>query len=112
MAVIILFVLGSGICGGATNGAMIIAGRAIQGMGGGGLNTLPHIIISDLVPLRDRGKYVAWLLTTYFIGLAIGPWLGGLIVDMSSWRWIFYLNLPVSPNAQVQSNTNRLIAFR
>lgn len=92
---IVLFVLGSGLCGGATNAAMLITGRAIQGMGGGGLNTLPNIIVSDLVPLRERGKYVAWFLTTYFIGLAIGPWVGGAIVDSTTWRWVFYINLPV-----------------
>ncbi|KAI0834691.1 multidrug resistance protein fnx1 [Hypoxylon sp. FL0890] len=95
MAVIVFFVLGSGICGGASNGAMLIAGRAIQGMGGGGLNTMPNVIVSDLVPLRDRGKYVAWYLTTYFVGTAIGPWVGGAIVETTSWRWVFYINLPV-----------------
>lgn len=94
--VIFLFVLGSGLCGGANNVAMLIAGRAIQGMGGGGLNTLPNIIVSDLVPLRERGKYVACFLTTYFIGIAIGPWVGGAIVDHTTWRWVFYINLPVS----------------
>jgi MFS family permease len=91
-----LFVLGSGISGGATSPGMIIAGRAIQGMGGGGLNTLPNIIVSDLVPLRERGKYVAWFLTTYFIGTAMGPWVGGAIVDATTWRWVFYIQLPVS----------------
>ncbi|EED12412.1 efflux pump antibiotic resistance protein, putative [Talaromyces stipitatus ATCC 10500] len=95
MGVIVLFALGSGLCGGATNAAMLIAGRAIQGMGGGGFNTLPNIIVSDLVPLRERGKYVAWFLTTYFVGIAIGPWVGGAIVDSSTWRWVFYINLPI-----------------
>ncbi|KAK2858378.1 hypothetical protein FQN49_004797 [Arthroderma sp. PD_2] len=95
MVTIVLFVLGSGLCGGATNGGMLIVGRAIQGMGGGGLNTLPNIIVSDLVPLRERGKYVAWFLTTYFIGIAIGPWVGGAIVDSTTWRWVFYINLPI-----------------
>ncbi|EFR00742.1 hypothetical protein MGYG_03747 [Nannizzia gypsea CBS 118893] len=95
MLTIVLFVLGSGLCGGATNGAMLIVGRAFQGMGGGGLNTLPNIIVSDLVPLRERGKYVAWFLTTYFIGIAIGPWVGGAIVDSTTWRWVFYINLPI-----------------
>ncbi|CEJ92603.1 Putative Multidrug resistance protein fnx1 [[Torrubiella] hemipterigena] len=93
--VIFLFVLGSGLCGGATSTAMLIAGRAIQGMGGGGLNTLPNIIVSDLVPLRERGKYVACFLTTYFVGIAIGPWVGGAIVEATTWRWVFYINLPI-----------------
>lgn len=59
MAIVALFTLGSGICGGASNGAMLIAGRAIQGMGSGGINMIVDIIVSDLVPLRERGNYMA-----------------------------------------------------
>ena len=97
MTIVALFTLGSGICGGATNGAMLIAGRAIQGMGSGGINMIVDVIISDLVPLRERGNYMACVLTVYFVGTALGPWVGGAIVDSTtSWRWVFYINLPVS----------------
>ncbi|PYI16873.1 MFS general substrate transporter [Aspergillus violaceofuscus CBS 115571] len=87
--------LGSGICGGAHNGAMLIAGRAVQGMGSGGINMIVDVIVSDLVPLRERGNYMAFVLLVYFVGTALGPWIGGAIVDNSTWRWVFYINLPV-----------------
>lgn len=96
MVIVALFTLGSGICGGATNGAMLIAGRAIQGMGSGGINMIVDVIVSDLVPLRERGNYMAFVLVVYFIGTALGPFIGGIIVDTTSWRWVFYINLPVS----------------
>jgi MFS family permease len=95
MLIVALFTLGSGIAGGATNGAMIIAGRAIQGMGSGGINMIVDIIVSDLVPLRERGNYMACVLSVYFIGMALGPWVGGAIVENTTWRWVFYINLPV-----------------
>lgn len=53
------------------------------------------IIVSDMVPLRERGNYMAMVLTVYFIGTSIGPFVGGAIVDSTSWRWVFYINLPV-----------------
>lgn len=88
MAIVALFTLGSGICGGASNGAMLIAGRAIQGMGSGGINMIVDIIVSDLVPLRERGNYMAMVLTVYFIGTSLGPFVGGAIVDSTTWRWV------------------------
>lgn len=96
MAIVAFFTLGSGICGGAINGAMLIAGRAVQGIGSGGLYIIIDIIVSDLVPLRVRGNYMSVVLVVYTIGLAIGPWVGGAIVERTTWRWIFYLTLPVS----------------
>ncbi|PYI00035.1 multidrug resistance protein fnx1 [Aspergillus ellipticus CBS 707.79] len=90
-----VFFLTSGICGGATNSAMLIGGRAVQGMGSGGINMIVDVIISDMVPLRERGNYIAFVLVVYFVGTALGPWIGGAIVDNSSWRWVFYINLPV-----------------
>lgn len=88
MAIVALFTLGSGICGGASNGATLIAGRAIQGMGSGGINMIVDIIVSDLVPLRERGNYMALVLTVYFIGTSLGPFVGGAIVDTTTWRWV------------------------
>jgi len=95
MIIVALFCLGSGICGGATSGAMLIAGRAIQGMGSGGINMMIDVIVSDLVPLRERGNFIAIVLTVYAAGTAIGPVLGGIIVQHSHWSWVFYLNLPI-----------------
>ena len=96
MSIVALFTLGSGIAGGANNGATLIAGRAIQGMGSGGINMIVDVIISDLVPLRERGNYMAFVLIVYFVGMALGPYVGGALVDNSSWRWVFWINLPVS----------------
>ena len=97
MVIVALFTLGSGIAGGANNGATLIAGRAVQGMGSGGINMIVDVIISDLVPLRERGNYMAFVLIVYFIGTAVGPYVGGAIVENTNWRWVFYINLPVRP---------------
>ncbi|KAI1844905.1 hypothetical protein JX265_009531 [Neoarthrinium moseri] len=96
IAVICLFALGSGIAGGSTNVAMMIAGRAIQGMGGGGVNLVIMLIVGDLVPLRERGKYMGAIFMFFTLGTAIGPFIGGAIVERSNWRWVFYLNLPIA----------------
>ena len=82
------YTLGSGICGGANGGAMIIGGRVIQGIGSGGLQMAAEIIISDMVPLRYRGNYVATLLLVGTIGYTLGPFLGGIIVERTTWRWV------------------------
>ena len=64
-------------------------------MGSGGINMIVDVIVSDLVPLRERGNFMAIVLTVYFIGTSIGPFVGGAIVEILSWRWVFYINLPV-----------------
>ncbi|MCJ1249022.1 hypothetical protein MMC30_006244 [Trapelia coarctata] len=90
-----IFVLGSGICGGATSGSMLIAGRTIQGIGSGGLNMLIDLIVCDLVPLRERGKFTGIIFSIFTIGTSMGPFIGGAIAQHSNWRWIFYMNLPI-----------------
>lgn len=96
IAIVAIFTLGSGICGGANGAAMLIIGRGIQGAGGGGITVISNVILSDLVSQKERGYYVAVVLTVYCVGASIGPFLGGVIVnsESASWRWIFYLNLP------------------
>ncbi len=95
MFIVAVFTLGSGICGSASSGGMLVAGRAIQGIGSGGVNMIVDVIVSDLVPLRQRGNYIAIVLAVYAIGTSLGPFVGGAIVDSTSWRWVFYINLPV-----------------
>ncbi|RYP05315.1 hypothetical protein DL764_003913 [Monosporascus ibericus] len=90
-----LFVLGSGICGGANNIGTIIVGRIIQGIGASGTTVLTETIICDVVPLRERGKFLAIVMGMIFLGTALGPFFAGLIVQYSTWRWTFYLALPV-----------------
>ncbi|KAL4936463.1 hypothetical protein BDV06DRAFT_204972 [Aspergillus oleicola] len=92
---VIFFALGSGISGGANSTAMLIGGRAVQGIGAGGINTLIDIVISDLVPLRERGNYIAIMGAIWTIGSVIGPVIGGAFAENVSWRWVFYINLPL-----------------
>lgn len=89
MAIVAIFTIGSAICGGASNGGVLIAGRAVQGIGSGGLNMIVDMIVSDLVPLRERGNFIAIILTVYFIGTALGPFVGGILVETTTWRWVF-----------------------
>lgn len=95
MFIVAVFTLGSGICGGANSANMLIIGRAVQGIGSGGINMIVDVIVSDLVPLRERGNFIAIVLTVYSIGSSMGPFVGGIIVQRTTWRWVFYVNLPV-----------------
>ncbi|MEH6376205.1 MDR family MFS transporter [Streptomyces sp. KLMMK] len=92
---IVIFLLGSVLCGIAQNMGELIAFRALQGLGGGGLMVLSMAIVGDLVPPRDRGRYQG-LFGAVFGGTSVlGPLLGGLFVDHLSWRWVFYINVPI-----------------
>lgn len=89
-----LFATGSGIGGGSTNVPMLIGGRTVQGLGAGGIFVMSDLIVCDLVPLRERAKYMGMVMSTAAIGTAIGPVVGGGLAQ-ASWRWVFYINLPV-----------------
>jgi MFS family permease len=93
IAAIGMFLVGSLVCALSKSTVMLILGRAVQGMGGGGLSILPGMIICDLVPLRERQKYTAIIYGTFAIGTFIGPVLGGTLAETIGWRWIFYLVL-------------------
>lgn len=99
LTVFAIFMLGSGICGGATTEGMLIAGCAVQGAGSGCIIMVSSIIISDLVPRRHRGNLSAILMSIFGIGSSIGPFIGGAIVSSTTWRWIFYMNLPIGSAA-------------
>ena len=90
-----VFVLGSGLCGGSSSMGMLIASRTIQGLGGGGISLLIETVVQDLVPLRERGKYMSVVLMCSTVGAAVGPLLGGIIASDTTWRWVFYINVPV-----------------
>lgn len=92
---IVIFLIGSALCGLAQGMGELIAFRALQGLGGGGLMVLSMAIVGDIVPPRDRGRYQG-LFGAVFGGTSVlGPLLGGLFVDHLSWRWVFYINLPI-----------------
>lgn len=80
---------------------MLIVGRAVQVAGSGGIYVIVDIIVSDLVPLRQRGNYMAVILTVYTVGMALGPWWGGEIVAKTTWRWCFWCCVPVSEDSPI-----------
>jgi MFS family permease len=91
-----LFIIGSAICGASVNMSMLIGGRAIQGAGGGGISTLVNLIICDIIPLRERGAYLAIVYGAVTVGNGMGPFIGGEIVQSTIWRWVFLMNLPLA----------------
>ncbi|MDQ0830678.1 MULTISPECIES: MFS transporter [Streptomyces] len=94
-AAIVLFLIGSALCGMAQNMPQLIAFRALQGLGGGGLMVLSMAIVGDIVPPRDRGRYQGLFGAVFGATSVLGPLLGGLFTEHLSWRWVFYVNLPV-----------------
>ncbi|KAF9552277.1 MFS general substrate transporter [Agrocybe pediades] len=93
---IVIFAVGSAVCGSAHNLAVLIVGRAIQGVGAGAIQALSSIIITDLVPLRERGVYAGVTGLIWTTGSATGPFIAGGLSQHATWRWLFYLNLPLS----------------
>ncbi|KAH6669717.1 major facilitator superfamily domain-containing protein [Plectosphaerella plurivora] len=90
-----VFWVGSLLCGAAVNMAMLIAGRAVQGVGAGGVIVLVNICISDLFSLRQRGVYFGIVGIVWAIASAVGPVVGGILTSQVTWRWCFYINLPI-----------------
>lgn len=94
-ASIVIFLVGSVLCGASDSMLMLIVSRALQGLGGGGLMVLAQAVIGDLVPPRDRGRYSGFFGATFGASTVLGPLIGGVIVDHLSWRWVFFVNIPL-----------------
>ncbi len=92
---VVIFLIGSALAGLSQSMGQLIAFRAIQGVGGGGLMVLVMAVIADLVPPRERGKYMGLFGAVFGVASVLGPLLGGLFTQHLSWRWIFYINLPL-----------------
>ena len=92
---ILIFLAGSALSGLSQNMYQLIAFRALQGLGAGGLMTLAFSIIGDVIPPRERGRYQGYFGAVFGVSSVLGPLIGGFLVDQASWRWVFYVNLPI-----------------
>ncbi|HUD06394.1 MAG TPA: MDR family MFS transporter [Candidatus Saccharimonadales bacterium] len=92
---IVVFLIGSALCGQARDMDQLVAFRALQGLGAGGLMSLSMTIVGDVVSPRQRGKYLAYFGAVFAVSSVAGPLLGGFFTDSLSWRWVFYVNLPL-----------------
>jgi EmrB/QacA subfamily drug resistance transporter len=109
---IVVFLIGSALAGLSQNMTELIAFRGLQGLGAGGLMVLAMTIIGDVVPPRQRGRYQGYMGAVFALASVIGPLMGGFFVDNLSWRWVFYVNLPVGAVALVVTSVVLDLPYR
>ncbi|WP_102417471.1 MDR family MFS transporter [Mycobacterium sp. 4858] len=95
-AAVVFFIAGSVLCGLSSSMGMLVAARALQGIGGGGLMVTAMALIGEVIPLRDRGRYQGAMGAVFGVTTVIGPLLGGYFTDHFTWRWAFWINVPIS----------------
>ncbi|USA00152.1 MFS transporter [Streptomyces lydicamycinicus] len=104
---IVVFVVGSLLCGMADSMVTLALFRAVQGLGGGGLMSLPTAVVADLAPVRERGRYFAYLQMAWVAASIVGPLAGGAfaeagdVLGLDGWRWVFLLNVPLGALALI-----------
>lgn len=101
---ILIFLAGSVLSGLSQNMFQLIAFRGVQGLGAGGLLSLAFAIVGDVIPPRERGRYQGYFGAVFGTSSVLGPLIGGFLVDQASWRWVFYVNLPIGAVALVVIN--------
>lgn len=109
---IVVFLIGSMLSGLSQNLGQLIAFRAIQGIGAGGLVAMAMAIIGDIVPPRERGRYQGYTGAVFAVASVAGPLVGGFFVDHLSWRWVFYVNVPIGIVALVVTSSVLKLSFR
>ena len=90
-----MFLTASAVCGVAQDMTWLIVSRAVQGAAAGGLMTLAMAAVGDLVSPRERGRYQGYIAIAFALATVVGPLIGGVLVEHASWRWVFYVNLPL-----------------
>ena len=96
---LVLFLAASAVCGAAQDMTWLIVSRAAQGVAAGGLMTLAMAAVGDLVSPRERGRYQGYIAVAFALATVVGPLIGGVLVEHASWRWVFYVNLPLGAAA-------------
>lgn len=105
------FVIGSLLCAIAHNMVALVLARGVQGIGGGGIFAMAFAVVGDVVPARERGRYVGLFTSVFAAASVAGPLLGGFFVDHLSWRWIFLINVPLGAIAMVVTSAALKLPF-
>lgn len=111
-AAIAIFLAGSVLSGLSQSMGQLIAFRAVQGLGAGGLMVMAMTIVGDILSPRERGRYQGYIGSVFAVSSIAGPLLGGFLVDNLSWRWVFYINLPIGLAALVVTSVVLNLPFR